>query len=271
MLKSSDYNSYYYGLTRYDVKAGIEWSAGIIASWQAWRNLYFYGSAKLTYLDKNVRDLEIIKSDFVPEFFVGFGLSNDRSKPRKDELSITPYIRVAHGWASTSSLNEILRFQNVPDPYNNQLSSIFYGHPLTDRIFTLPVHFYLTSGFIWHYGSSVQEIAQEIALGVKFYVTVPWPVRWRIGFAEGWSYVNKVPYVEAQEQINKDYKPSKLLNYLDPSLDINIGDIFGGEQLKHWWLGYSMHHRSGIFGSAQQFGRISGGSNYNTIYLLYHF
>jgi outer membrane protein len=67
----------------------------------------------------------------------------------------------------------------------------------------------------------------------------------------------------------KGYRPSNLLNFLDFSLDFNIGDIFGGNELKRWWLGYSIHHRSAIFESAQQFGRISGGSNFQTVYLQY--
>ncbi len=270
-LKSKKFNSYYYGLTVQDINAGMELSAGIIANLRVWTNLYLYGSVKLTYLEKKVRDVEFVNNKFVPEFFIGAGFSNDHKKIRKDELSISPYIRVSHGWASVSSLNEILRFQNISDPYNNRLTSVFYGHPLTDNLFSLPIDIYLTSGFVWHWKSSVQGTGQEVVLGIQFYFTIPWPVRWRIGFGEGWSYANQVPYVEKDELEGKDYRPSKLLNYLNPTIDINIGDIFGGEQLKHWWLGYSLHHRSGIFGTSQLFGRISGGGNYNTVYLLYHF
>ncbi|MDF5089150.1 MipA/OmpV family protein, partial [Vibrio parahaemolyticus] len=43
---------------------------------------------------------------------------------------------------------------------------------------------------------------------------------------------------------------------------------------KSWnnmWVGYSLHHRSAIFESASQFGRIKGGSNYNTIYFQFEF
>jgi len=270
-IKSSEYNSYFYGLTMEKIGWGIEPAVGLIADYHVGSNLYLYASAQLTWLDKNVRNISFVRENIVPEFFVGFGFSNDKSIPRKEELKSKAYLRLAHGWASLSSLNEILRFKNVSDPHNNKLSSIFYGHPLTDNLFGFPLDIYLTSGFVWHWKSGVQSDAQEVVLVIKFYYTIPWPARWRIGFAEGWSYVNTVPYVEKSELVNKDLKPSNLLNYLDVTFDVNIGDIFGGEQLKHWWLGYSLHHRSGIFGSAQQFGRISGGSNYNTIYLQYHF
>lgn len=69
----------------------------------------------------------------------------------------------------------------------------------------------------------------------------------------------------------KGYLPSNLMNYLDFSLDINIGDLFRQEHLTGLYFGYAIHHRSAIFGSASQFGRISGGSNFHTFYLQYHF
>ncbi len=40
--------------------------------------------------------------------------------------------------------------------------------------------------------------------------------------------------------------------------------------LRDLWFGYSLHHRSSIFETSSAFGRIKGGSNYNTLYLQYH-
>ena len=51
---------------------------------------------------------------------------------------------------------------------------------------------------------------------------------------------------------------------------MNLGDIFRSEALQNLWVGYSIHHRSGIFQTSSAFGRIRGGSNYNTFYLQYH-
>lgn len=64
---------------------------------------------------------------------------------------------------------------------------------------------------------------------------------------------------------------SNLMNYLDISFDFNIGDMVGKPEWDHLWVGYGLHHRSSIFEKASQFGRIKGGSNYNTIYLQYDF
>jgi outer membrane protein len=270
-FKSKKYNSYYYGLTLEDIGFGTDISLGIIADYHVWSNFYFYGAARVTLLDKGVRKSTYVNSDVYASAFLGFGFSNDRSRPKKERLKISPYVRLAHGWATPSNLSNILKFNAEKDTFNNQLTSVFYGLPLTDDFFGLPIDFYLTTGFIWHWKSSVQPHSQEVVVAIKLYYTIPWPIRWRLGAAEGFSYVNKIPYVEATEMAKKEYRPSNLLNFLDFSLDLNMGDIFGGKDLERLWLGYSIHHRSAIFETAQHLGRISGGSNYQTVYLQWHF
>lgn len=61
------------------------------------------------------------------------------------------------------------------------------------------------------------------------------------------------------------------LDQIDFSLDVNLGDLIQVPALKYTWLGCSIHHRSAIFESASQFGRIKGSNNYNTDYLQFHF
>ena len=84
-----------------------------------------------------------------------------------------------------------------------------------------------------------------------------------------------IPHVEDTELRAKGYEPSQLLNYLDLSVDVNLGDLFGWigarETLTPLWLGYDVHHCSAIFETAQQFGRIKGGSNVQMVYLQYDF
>jgi MipA family protein len=84
------------------------------------------------------------------------------------------------------------------------------------------------------------------------------------------SYVRDITYIEGTELDKKGYEPSNLLNYLDFSLDMHLGDIFG-RKLDKVWLGYSIHHGSATFETASHFGRIKGGSNYNSVYLQWHF
>ena len=106
---------------------------------------------------------------------------------------------------------------------------------------------------------------------MKAFYTLDLGWRFRIGVAEGLSYVSDVTYIEGSELAEKGYRPSKLLNYLDFSFDVNLGDVFNYAPMQNAWLGYSIHHRSGIFETSSAFGRIKGGSNYNSVYLQWHF
>ncbi|WP_428454362.1 MipA/OmpV family protein [Photobacterium kasasachensis] len=269
LWKESDYNSYYYGLTLESINAGADLKLGASGSYHVTSNLYLLGGAHATYFDGNIRDSEIVNSDWQGELYLGFGFFNDANKPRKSSLSNSPYLRVAHGWATPSNIGEIFSGNRVKDEFDNKLTSLFYGHPLTDELFGLPLDIYLTPGFVWHWSSDVQSSTQEYVVAVKAYYTVEWPVEWRIGVAEGLSYVDNITYIEQSEMDRKGYEPSNLLNYLDFSFDVNLGDLFNHKPLDGVWLGYSLHHRSAIFESASQFGRIKGGSNYNTIYLQF--
>jgi len=279
-FKSEKYNSWYYGLDLVDVNGGLEASLGFITTYQIISNFYIFGAGKFTLLDKNVRDVAIatdegnieINSDAHAEVFFGVGFSNDATKPRNKKLRNAGYWRLGQGFATPSTLANIFHFEAKPDTNNNKFTSIFYGHPLADELFGLPLEVYITPGFTWHWKSEVQPNSFELDIAIKLYYTIKWPIRWRLGAGEGMSWVNKIPYMEANSMTEKkDYKPSNLMNYLDFSVDFNIGDIVGSKPLKQWWLGYYIHHRSSIFETAQHFGRISGGSNHHTIYIMWNY
>jgi len=273
-LKSASFNSRYYALddlTNQRINAGVEFNVNIETRYHVASNFYLLGSLGATALDSNAYQVDMVDQRWQSELYLGFAFFNDISKTKKTSLNSHGYLRLAHGWATPSNIGDILAGDTVTDEYNNQLSSIFYGLPLTDELFSLPLELYLTTGFIWHQSSAVQESEQEYVLAIKAYYTIPWPVRWRIGLAEGLSYVSDITYIERTEMEEKGYRPSELMNYIDFSLDVNLGDIFNVRALSETWLGYSIHHRSSIFESASQFGRIKGGSNYNTVYLQFDF
>ena len=150
------------------------------------------------------------------------------------------------------------------------MTSFFFGIPVSDTLFRIPISIYFTPALVRHHSSEVKKDFAEYVVAVKAYYTFNWPIKWRLGAAEGLSYVTKIPYVEQTEMERKDYRPSKLLNYLDFSVDIELGGLFASKYLKNLWLGYGIHHRSGIFQTSSSFGRIKGGSNYNSVYLQYH-
>ena len=269
-LNSSKFNTYYYGLDQEHVSSDLDTSVGIETKYHVISNFYLLARAQATYLGKETRKSTYVKDSMKGEVYLGIGFFNDKSKEKKESLGISPYIRLAHGWATPSNLNDIMGGNTEKDPYNNQLTSLFYGYPLTNEIFGFPLDFYLTPGFIFHHSSEVQDATQEYVLAIKTYYTFQFPWKVRFGLAEGFSYANDVTYIEKSEMESKGYRPSQLLNYLDFSFDVHLGDLFG-KTLNGAWLGYSIHHRSAMFESSSHYGRIKGGSNYNCIYLQWHY
>jgi len=270
--KSDDFNNNFYGLGVYTPNNAFDYQIGSDFRYHIISNLYIIGQATLTILDDNTRNLEIIDKGTQGAVFAGIGFFNEKkNKSDKIYLDSKPYVRLAHGWATPSSVGDIFTGNTRTDEFDNQLTSLFLGVPLSDTLFTLPINVYLTPGAVYHHSSEVQNSIWEYVLAVKFYYTVKWPTPWRIGFAEGISYMNEVSYIERQYLERQGYRPSELLNYLDFSFDVSLGHLFNSKPIEDLWLGWSVHHRSGIFSTSSAFGRISGGSNYNTVYLQYHF
>lgn len=270
-LKDWRFNDYYYGLGVDDIGSGLDVSIGVEARYPLAEDVFLLASLEATWLDGNARGSMFVEDDFQENIFVGVSYQNGSTTICKSALDAKPFVRMAHGWATPSDLADIIAFNRERDKENNQLTSIFYGHPLADDLFGLPIQSYLTPGAVWHWHSDVQNSGQEYVLAFKHFYTFDWPVTWRIGVGEGLSYAANISYIEQTEMDDKDIEASKWLLYLDFSLDLELGDLTGLTSLDDMWLGYSIHHRSGIFGSSSMFGNIKGGSNYNTVYLQYHF
>jgi len=270
-IKSSEFNTKYYGFEQEYVKGGVDLRASLEARHHLISNLYLIGRLSGTVLDNNARNSSYVLKSTTWEAYGGIAFFNNPDKPRETSLRNNAYLRLAHGYATPSNLGEILQGDKESDPYNHQMTSLFFGYPISDDLFGLPLDIYLVLGLVDHHKSEVQENLLEYDLGIKAYYTFKWPVRWRIGMAEGLSYASQVTYIERTELEAKGYRPSKLLNYLDFSIDINIGDIFSATSLLNTYIGYGIHHRSGIFETGSQFGRIKGGSNYTMFYLQQHF
>ncbi|AGF79397.1 outer membrane protein V [Desulfocapsa sulfexigens DSM 10523] len=269
-FKDSRFNDYYYGLTMDDVGSGMDVIAGIEAKYHLFDNVFLLGSIEATRLDSNARNSFYVEDEFQENIFLGISYQNAPPLP-STTIKAKPYIRVAHGWATPSDLSDIISFNRERDHDNNQLTSIFYGHPLADDFLGVPLESYLTPGIAWHWNSGVQQSSQEFVLAIKHYYTFDWPFTWRFGMGEGLSYAGEISYIEQEEMDRKKIEANKWLFYLDFSLDFDLGKTLHVQALEDVWLGYSVHHRSGIFGNSSIFGNIKGGSNYNIVYLQYHF
>ncbi|MGB5457352.1 MAG: MipA/OmpV family protein [Gammaproteobacteria bacterium] len=294
--KSSEFNDRYFGLDGFNdpdnpgttfvnpIGDGWDLSLGSEARYHVISNLYLVGRAQITtLLDSSTRNSASIDRETFGEVYLGVAFFDDKTKVRKPSLDAKPYWRFAYGWATPSNMGDILlRWDVEDDPQNNQMASVFYGHPVFDSLFGVEsLDVYITPGFVYHRASDPftdpdsgitydSQPTTEYVLALKLYWNLEWPIRWRLGGAEGVSYVKDITNLEQREMDNKGYRASNLMNFIDVSIDLNVGDLFNADSVRDLWFGYSLHHRSSIFETSSAFGRIKGGSNYNTLYLQYH-
>lgn len=287
--------------------AGADLTLGSEVRYHVASNFYLLGRAQLTVLDNNARNSGYIDRSSYGEVYLGIAFFNDKTKAKGPSLKAKPYIRVAHGRGTPSNFGDILGLDWEPDEQGNRITSVFYGHPLADSLFGFDfIDVYMTTGYVYHHaantfkqtlypGQGINSPAftglgdnpcngtdpceltyygkptNEYVLGIKAYFNINWPIHWRIGLANGLSYIETVSDLEQREMDRKGYRSSNLMNYIDATLDFSIGDTFGSQQLRELYLGIGIHHRSSIFETSSAFGRIKGGSNFNTVYLQYHF
>ncbi len=88
----------------------------------------------------------------------------------------------------------------------------------------------------------------------------------RLGIGFGVSYAEKIPVTEQRSLAERGKNASHLLNYLDPSIDVSLGDIIRYQPLSKTFFGFAISHRSGIFGTSDILGNVDGGSNYLMMY-----
>jgi outer membrane protein len=187
-------------------------------------------------------------------------------------------LRFAYGKESDQDLGEILTFQDpTQSKYDFYVYSFDGGYRFAKNAWDLPLDFYLKGGVALFTGEDLakypelvgmKDLVNDDVYEFTFYVKVYYKFfnqAMRLGFGEGGSYVTDYLAPEVIEESTEepdDPKYSRYLNYLDISLDVDLGKLFGSDMLQETYLGYTLKHRSGIFGLING---VHGGSNYNTI------
>ena len=89
--------------------------------------------------------------------------------------------------------------------------------------------------------------------------------RWGFGF--GMSYAQTVPIAEQRKQASKGDNTAHFLNYLEMTLDFPLRRVSKAKWLQNCYAGLTIVHRSGIFGTSDFLGDVSGGSDWLTAHL----
>ena len=115
-------------------------------------------------------------------------------------------------------------------------------------------------------GNFSSYAAYIMAMGRGF---SPWSgeeaFRWGFGF--GMSYAQTVPIAEQRKQAAKGDNTSHFLNYLEMTVDFPLRKVSRARWLQRCYAGLTIVHRSGIFGTSDFLGDVSGGADWLTAHL----
>ena len=178
-------------------------------------------------------------------------------------------LRVAYGQATESSFLNVITGDIGSHPESLSMYAIDGGYLLKKNLFDLPIDLYAKGG-LSYFNEGSHDDTYEIRTYIKAIYNIDfWDNRVRFGFGEGISYTTSLLEAERYESLQDGGNTSKFLNYLDVSLDFDIGRLINYEPMKDTYIGILLKHRSGIFGLINNVA--GGGSNYNSIYLEKNF
>jgi outer membrane protein len=276
-------NNYYYGVlpgeataTRpaYEPGSGVNLDFGVYADYRLGRRWRLLGGLSLTQWSKGVADSPIVSSGTQLKALAGFAYDFSPEKGAWKEKGRPIDVKLMYGKSTDCNLLPVMALQctSTSTVDNTRIAGIELGRPFLERMHGWPVDIVGNVGAIYHDENGLQQNAWAVHADMKaFYYGFPWDahVRTRLGFGFGLSYAFRVPYVEARDQAERGRPTSKLLVYLDPTIDVSVGDLFGSRKWHDTYFGVGASHRSGIFGSSQLLGNVNGGSNYLYTYVQF--
>ncbi|MES2402343.1 MAG: MipA/OmpV family protein, partial [Pseudomonadota bacterium] len=275
-LRDAKLNNYYYGVSpaealagrpAYAPGAGVNTQIGLYASYDISERWRLLGGVSATYLDKTIKNSPIVQKRVLPAVYIGAAYDFGGHKREWAEENSPTYVKVLYGKAAEPSchLAKIITARCFSTASTNPtyISGIQVGKPFINNLNGWPVDIAGYVGLTHHDERGLQSNGTQLDVFMKAsYTGFPWSdkVKTRLGLGVGLSLASRVPYTEVSSQAGKT--TSRLLNYLDPTIDVSLGDIIGSRALKETYLGFGVSHRSGIFGSSRLLGNVNGGSNY---------
>ena len=250
-------------------------SFGLNTAWQITDHIVLFGNVGFGGVDSNVLDSPLVSEDGFSSAFIGgtymFGnaLKPDyvMDKERAGEWSW----RVNYGYQADGNIvSEIDQGDFSKSTYaDTNIGGLTFGKLLSqgERI-----DVYGRAAWFRHFeedegnGTFSSYAAYIMAVGRGF---SQWSneelFRWGFGF--GMSYADRVPIAEQRKQAAKNDNTSHFLNYLEMTLDFPLRRASKARWLQDCYAGLTIVHRSGIFGTSDFLGDVSGGSDWITAHL----
>ena len=176
----------------------------------------------------------------------------------------TPFsLRLGAGYADQNDLNHILSLDFAGYEKKTYAINLDGGWRAAKNTFDTPFDVYLKGGLSYFNENGYADNFLETTLYIKVYGKLDfWDNRVRFGFGEGVSYATQIPISEIDDAMTEEgpnEPTAKFLNYLDISVDFDVGRLIRVKSLRDLYMGYTIKHRSGVKGI---YSGVRGGSNY---------
>lgn len=248
---------------------------GLNSAWHVSDRIVLFGNVGFSGADTEVLDSPLVAEDGFSSVFVGgtYQFGNAR-KPEyiMDEDRIGEWSwRVNYGYQADGNIvSEIdqgdFSKSSVAD---TNIGGLTFSKLLSDGE---RIDFLGRVAWFRHFeedegnGKFSSYAAYIMAMGTGY---GPWSkeeiFRWGFGF--GMSYADTVPIAEQRKQAAKNDNTSHFLNYLEMTLDFPLRRMSKARWLQSCYAGVTVVHRSGIFGTSDLLGDVSGGSDWITAHL----
>ena len=282
--RSAKLNNYYYGVrpgeataTRpaYEPGSGINTTLGLYATYELSEGWRLLGGVTRTVLDGKVKASPIVGRSAQTGVFLGAAYDFGTYKGQwAQEASSPTYFKLLYGKSTEDGchLAKIITLTcaSTAKVNSTRIAGVQVGKPFIEQLNGWPLDIVGYIGLLQHDDRGLAPNGLQIDAFMKaYYYGFPWSerIKTRLGLGVGVSLAQRVPYVESSSQAARGRATSRLLNYLDPSIDFSLGDLIGRPGLKDTYLGFGVSHRSGIFGSSRLLGNVNGGSNYIYTYI----
>ena len=282
-LRDAKLNNYYYGVlpseatgTRaaYAPGAGVNASAGLYGTYALTQRWQLLGGVSATVLSGGIKNSPIVQKRVLPAIYVGATYDFGGQKREVAEASSPTWFKLMYGQATEDGchLAKIITARCLSTASKNatSIAGLQVGKTLAQGFNGWPVDVVAYAGLLQHNDRGLQPNGAQLDLFVKaFYSGFPWSdrVKTRLGLGAGVSLAQRAPYTEAPNAATGPKPASRILQSLDPTIDVSLGDLLGYRPLRETYFGFGVSHRSGVFGGSRLLGNVNGGSNYIYTYV----
>ena len=273
--------NYYYGVSAAEARPGrpeytpgeSNWiSFGLNSSWWVSDRINIFANVGFGSVDTAIANSPLVEEDSGSAGFIGgtyvFGNARHPEFYISEERASEWSWRVNYGYQADGNIvSEIDQgdFSKSTVADTNiagfTLGKLLTDGPRIDFVGRISVYRHLEEDEGNGNFSSYAAYMMAMGTGYSAWSGEEW-FRWGFGF--GMSYANEVPIVEQRKQASKNDNTARFLNYLEMQLDFPLRRLFKSKSMENCYAGLTIVHRSGIFGTSDFLGDVSGGADWLT-------